>query len=384
MSIRQRTYSEMISQAISYLQNNTNVTYLEQGSIARAMLDATMLEIARLQDFVITNYENSFLTNAKGPFLDLIGNSFGLARKSQGRAKISKEDGIIRFYTKSGGLGQKLRHPTDPTRGLIPANTTVSNPDGTAQYSVIEDIIFPINQRSVYVDAIASVSGAAGNIGANQLTINSLNDAEIYSTNDTAIVIGEDQESDDTYRFRISKAFTTKFAATSASVSLAANAIPGVSRSDLFPYARGAGTFDVLLVPRGNKLGKITKDQALRAIESVTAYGVSPRVREPEYLGIELMVRLRFDSTAEEGEKSAIRDTTQSAILNYLGGIPIGGELIINQLKSTILNVSSKIIDMSILEICIDDRPRAIRNYTLGPDELFIPSESSVDPIQVL
>jgi uncharacterized phage protein gp47/JayE len=383
MAIKQRTLGEMTSDAINYLSNNTSITYLEQGSTARALIDATLLEVARLQDFVITNYENSFLSNAKGPYLDVIGNGFGIARKSTGRARVSSEDGAIRFYVRTGTLGQRLRHPSDPTKGLIPANTTITNPDGTVQYFTTEDTTFPVNLRSVYVDAVSSISGTQGNIGVNQLTINSLNNSEIFSTNDITIAVGEDQESDDQYRLRIAKAFTTKFSATSASIQLAANAVPGVSRSDLYQFARGAGTYDLLLVPRGNKVSKITRDQALRALESVTAYGVSARVREPNYVSIALSARLRFDATAEDGERNAIKDIVQSAVLSYLGNIPLGGELIINQLRANILGVSPKVIDVTILELCIDGRNRVIRNYRLEADELLIPSEDS-DPIQIL
>jgi len=384
MGIRPRTYNEMVSDAITYLSNNTNITYLEAGSIARALVDATMLEVAKLQDFVVTNFENSFLSNAKGPYLDIIGNSFGIARKLEGRAKVYKEDAAIRFYVRSGTLGQRLPHPTDNTKGLIPANTTVTNPDGTAQYSVSEDLLFPINAKSVYVDAIASSTGSAGNIGVNQLTVNSLNISDVYSTNDITITVGSDQESDDAYRYRISKAFTTKFGATSASIATAANSIAGVSVSELVPFARGAGTFDVLLVPRGNRLSKSTKDQALRAIESVTAYGISARIKEPEYIPICLTVKLRFASGTEQGEQTALRDLVQSVILNFLGGIKIGGELIINQLKAAILNTNQQILDVNILELCIDGRPRGIRDYKLASDELLIPDEDNSDPIQVL
>ncbi len=374
----------MRSDAINYLSTNTKITYLEQGSTAIGLVDATILEIARLQDFVITNYENSYLSNAVGPYLDVIGNSFGIPRNSQSRAIVSREDGAIRFYVRTGTLGQRLKHPDDPTKGLIPANTTVINTEGTAQFVVLEDVVFPVNMRSVYVDAISSTTGSSGNIGANQLIVNSFNNPEIFSTNDISITVGEDQETDDQYRLRISKAFTTKFSATSSSIQLAANAVPGVSRSDLYQFARGAGTYDLLLVPRGNKISKTTRDQALRALESVTAYGVSARVREPNYITIALSARLRFDTTAEEGERNAIRDLVQSAVLAYLGNIPLGGELIISQLKATALGVSPKIVDISLLELCIDDRNRVIRNYKLAPDEIFIPSEESSDPIQIL
>jgi len=77
-----------------------------------------------------------------------------------------------------------------------------------------------------------------------------------------------------------------------------------------------------------------------------------------------------------EGAKNAIADRVQTAVLNYIGNVPMGGELIINQLRSSVLLVSRDIVDMSILELCIDGRSFSIRNYQLEPDELFVPDET--------
>jgi uncharacterized phage protein gp47/JayE len=374
MTIRPRDFDEMVADGLDYLTANTEITFLEQGSIARSMIDAPMLELSRLQDFVVTNYDNSFLSAASGPFLDLFGDGLGVQRRTDLSATVFKEDGAIRFYVRTGTLGQRARDSEDSTQGRIPRGTIVSNANGDIQYSVKEDTTFPHNVKSVFVGATALVTGSGANVGPNQLVVHNLADRNIFVTNDLAISSGADQESDDDYRFRLSRAFSTRFSNSRSAVQVAATSVNGVVQVNLYPFARGAGTFDVLVIPRGNKLPKSVADAAARAVDRVTAFGISPRIREPEYVDVSLTVRIRYDKGVGEGLKDALRDQVQSAILNYIGNIPMGGELIVNQLRSSVLGVSDEIIDLTLLSLCIDGRPQAIRNQKLQPDELYTPS----------
>lgn len=365
----------MVADGLNYLTANTNVTYLAQGSIARAMVDIPLLELAKLQDFVVTNYDNSFLSAASGPFLDLFGDGYGVPRLLDRRANLTSEDGIIRFYVRSGTLGQRLPDPLNTNKGLISRGTVVTSSSGAVQYEVSEDVTFALNLKSVYVPAVSVASGEGGRIGPNQLTSHSLSASDVFVTNDIAIVIGSDVESDEDYRFRLTRAFNTRFSNNGAAVQVAASSVPGVLRSILVPFLRGAGTFDVLLLPRGNKLSRSVKNEALRAVSRATAFGISPRIKEPDYVPVKVTVRLRYDREVGAGSRDAIRDAVQSSILNYIGNIPLGGELIINQLRTAILGTNTGVMDMTLLELCIDGHPQAIRNFKLEPDELFVPDE---------
>lgn len=376
MSVRIRKFDDQVAQAISYLGTNTPITYLEPGSISRALVDATMLEVSRLQDFVAVNYENSFLSTAQGPFLDLFGEMYNIPRVTSSRAKVYKEDQTIRFYVRSGTLGSRLANPSNASQGLIPKGTSITNAAGTVEFVVTEGTVFPVNAKQAYVPAQAAAAGAEANVGVNQLTIHSLSAADVYVTNDLAITTGTDLEPDEQYRFRLSRAFSTRFSSNETAVSVAASTIPGVSRVELVPYARGSGTFDVLVIPQRNRLSKAVKDSALRAVEAVAAYGISPKIREPEYVPFVITARLRFAAGTSEGEKNVARTLAQSAILSYIATIPIGGELVINQLRSAALAPSEQIVDITILELCIDGRARGIRNFTLMEDEILVPSDT--------
>lgn len=381
MKRKKITFSEMVDNGLDYLTQNTDITYFGEGSIARSLVEATALEISRLQNFVSSNFNNSFLSTANGISLDLFGEMLGIPRITERKAIIGADDRIVRFYVENGTLSSVL---TAGGFQSIPEGTIVQTPDQNVRFQVTESPSFPVNSKQVFVSVLAEDFGEAYNLGANQLNIHSLNIPEIKVTNDFPINTGSEIESDSNYRFRLSKALTSRFGNNETSIRVAALSQPGVSDVRINEFARGAGTFDVLLIPRGNRVTEGVKQNALRAIENVTSFGVSARVREPEYLRVKLIISLRFDRKIGIGRQSSLKRSAETAILNYLGSISIGGELIVNRIRAVILDISKDIVDLTIQELCINGKPKVIRNFQLASDELIIPDNEAGNPIQIL
>ncbi len=381
--VTKKNFDDMVKDSIKYLIKNTGITYFADGSIARALVESNNLEISRLQDYVASASQNAFLSSATGIYLDMWGETLGLTRIIDRRASAEIQDGAVRFYTNSGTLGSRLRHPSNPGLGLIPIGTTISNAADTVAFTVTEDVTFPINAKSVFVPVAASDLGADFNVGANQLTVHNLGVSDVRVTNDIAITTGADIESDEEFRFRLSRALTSRYGSNLAAIEVASVSSPSVSRSEILQFSRGAGTFDVLLIPQGNRVTNSAKESTRRAIEQVTAYGVSFKVREPEYVSIKVTMQLMFGQGTTEGEKISARETVQSNVIRYISSIPMGGELVINQLRSNALT-PSVVKDVKILELYIDCKPRTLRNIVLSEDELLILDEGTPDPVEII
>lgn len=379
---KKKTFSESVQDAIKYLINNTDITYFADGSIAKALVEANCLETSRLQQYVSSAFQNAFLSTATGVYLDLWGETLGLPRIVDRKAVVFREDGAVRFYVNTGTLGSRLPHPTNSGLGLIPINTIISNPSNTVEFIVTEDVTFPVNSKSVYVTVAASETGAAFNVGANQLTVHDLGSTEVKVTNDIAITTGSDVESDDEYRYRLSRALTSKYGSNQAAVEVASISTPGVSRTEIIPYARGAGTFDVLLIPQGNRVTQTMIENTRRALDRVTAYGISFQVREPEYVSVKITLEPVFSKSVTEAEKISLKQSIESSILAYISSIPLGGELIINQIRAAAL-INDKVKDVKLLELYINCRPRTLRNVQLQEDELFV-VDAQPDAVEVI
>lgn len=373
----------MTKDSLRYLGQNTDITYFADGSIARALVEASNLEISRLQQFISGMIDNGFISRASGIYLDMFGEVLGVSRIRDRRATASADEKIIRFYVTTGTLGSRLL-TSSSGNASIPAGTTIQNNDGSVVFTVTTEVTFPSNHTYVYVPAIATSVGAGFNIGANQLTIHSLSNSDIKVTNDIAISSGSSLEVDDEYRYRLSRTMTARYGANISAIQLAAISQAGVARTEILQYARGAGTFDVLLVPQGNKVSRKTIEDTRRAVEQVVAFGISPKIKEPEYVPFQTSIQLQFPDNTAVGVKLNANTNVQSAVLQYLASIPLGGELIINQLRAAVLNSDPTIKDMQIVELCIDGQPRTIRNVKLKKDELFIPCEDCPSPIIVI
>ena len=132
--VTKKAFSDMVKDSISYLLKNTDITYFSDGSIAKALVESTCLEISRLQEYLTGAFQNAFLSSATGIYLDLWGETLGLARIRGRRATTNIQDGAVRFYVTTGTLGSRLPHPSNSGLGLISSGTIISNAANTPSY----------------------------------------------------------------------------------------------------------------------------------------------------------------------------------------------------------------------------------------------------------
>ena len=282
-------------------------------------------------------------------------------------------------------MGDHFPNPANANEGKIPKGLTISTSDESIVYEVSKDITFPVNAKEVYVSVIATVVGGASRVGKYKLTTHS-GPAAVNVTNLKAISNGSSGETDRSYRFRILNHLTASPTGNQLSIKLAAIGNPDVARVDLFEFARGAGTFDALLVPVGNKITNSTKTRVQASIDQAAAFGINGRAVEPKYKTFKISVQLIEAKGTGAGAVDSAKITAKNAILDYIETIQIGGELIINRLRSAIIeSLSLSIKDIKILELCIDGRPHVIRNIKLKPNELFTPQvDRTQEAIQVI
>lgn len=369
-----KTLAQMNSDSLRYLAENTDITYLSEGSIARGLVESTNLEISRLGEYVSSTYSNVFVNTAESFYLDQIGAGIGLARDVSSKASSTEEDKNVKFSVASGKLGVYFPDPSNLNNGLIPAGLSITTSDGSIVYKTSKAISFPYNASEVFIAVIADGEGESYRVGRNKL-VSHTGDAAVNVTNLKAISSGSDTESDASYRFRISNYLASTATANESAVRITAMSNPDVSSIQLREFARGAGTFDALLIPVNNQLSSSTKNYTKRAIELVSAFGISSRVIEPTYVTFSMSIQLIPEAGIASGSLDAAKLSVRSSILNYIDTIPIGGELIINRVRAAALQAASgSVKDIRIIEICFDNRPHSIRNRKLEADELFTPS----------
>lgn len=377
--IRKKTRGELLREILQGVVQETDITLVGQGSVTRAFANAfsgvTAGAYQSLHDAVV----NSHLTTASGFYLDVVAEAFGLTRYFPTAAEVTAEDRNIKLYVTSGFLVDNLPHPTDPSLGRVYAGTQISTSSGIV-YSTVRDHDFPASSREVFIGAQSSTTGSSQNVGAGALTVNNINN--VNSVNLFAITTANDLETDEEFRFRISKWVTSSAGRNETAVTLAVLSAPGVADMIKVPFFAGAGSFKIVVIPTGNRVSTIAMSQIRSNLRRITAEGTFFVVEHPTYVPVSLTVRL----IGENGQSLSAtdRDLVQNAILRYIGNIRPGEALIINRLRSVALGASANVKDIRLSGLAINRRPIPLNNFILKDDELFLPDEQLDDPIQVI
>lgn len=384
MPIPPKTLQQLNADSIKYLAENTDITFLSPGSNARGLVEATNQEISKLSDYITSTASNTYLDTAQGIYLDLIGDMLGIKRLSNRPASASVNDNTVQFSVATGTLGERFPDPTNSSRGVINSGVTIQTANGSIKYKTTTPTTFPKNATDVFVPVASDDLGEKVNVGRGKLVVHD-GPSDVNVTNLKSIVNGSDAETDREYRFRLSNAIASTSTSNETSIRQVIAGIPDISRVELNEFARGAGTFDVLLVPAGNTITSATAETARLAIESVSAFGVKPLIREPVYNRFKISIQLIRERNATVGDLDSNKLTAKNAVINYFETIPLGGEFIVKRLRAAVIDaVSDKIKDIKILDLCINGRPRAIRNVKLKPDELFTPDTTQGSAVEII
>lgn len=375
-----RDRATMLSESLIALKETGTITNLNPGGVARSLIEIMNRELGYTNDILQTNRLLGFVSTSNGGYLDLIGEGlFDLPRRQETRAEVEIDDNIIKFYTiDSSPLANHL------TNQEIPAGTRIKSSDATKEYTVTTTVPVDTNQDTAYVGAQAVSSGIEQNVGVNILTSHDLGSTTIAVTNTDTINTGSSQETDAAYRYRITNAVKVFARANRDSVRLAALSTPGVADVIIENAASGTGTFNLILLPSGNTVPGSAMKQAQSSVNFVKGAGILSSVRQPQYVPVEILIQLEYIQGTSESEKTSIRRQAVTAILNYLGTIGLGSELVYNEVVQRVMEVSNKILDMRVLCWVFRRKPQRLTNIRLGHLELFLPDPEVSEPIKVV
>jgi len=367
----EKTYDELIGEAINNLQSYTNITQKAPGSKARALLEIVMRETNNAYRTFDQNLAKTFLNGATGRYLNYIGDLFGVSRLEAVSASVDTTQQVVKFYVESGSFG-------DINGGSsisIPAGViiqTVESEEGlqdNIEFVTLEDTVLLSTNSEQYVSVEAVVSGTTGNIGVNTLVEHDFTDYTDFDnetlkvTNVAPITNGRNPESDVNYRFRISQATTSAEAANETAVRLAMLEIPGISDVTIVPHIRGIGTAGIYI-----KSTSITVPQSLLAasqeeIDRVMALGNQGFALEPTLVGLEMVIKLNLDDNYTADELIEVESNAILAVEEYVNNLDIGEEFVQQELVKLVLQS--------------DDRIRSLGTTNATPiDELYLYRES--------
>jgi hypothetical protein len=223
----------------------------------------------------------------------------------------------------------------------IPKGTAVSNVSESATYTTIEDTFIRSDSNEAYVPVISSNTGTFSNVQANELTKHSLSlnsflkNVALYinCTNRYPITNGSDSMTDVDLRYQISLAGAS-IGSNEINIRRKLLNIPGVRNITYTRGKYGNGTVEVIV----EGVSPIVSEGLLRAVEesvnSSFGGGDKSYVYRPEYQGVELNINVFTDIGIDQ---ATVIDPIKNNLVAYINDIPMGDDIIWNQLVDIIM-----------------------------------------------
>jgi uncharacterized phage protein gp47/JayE len=378
MAILIRSETQILNQMLDRIQGDGLLSDLAPGRSAFALAQTAAAEISDLYRSLNINTAQTYVTSARGAFLDLIADLFQIERRSAQPAVVLAEDRIIRFYVTTGTLAAVL-----PSK-VIPTGTRIQTATGDVVFRTTTPAAFNDIATEVFVSAATTEVGSGQRVGVNELQTHNVGPADLLVNNTSAIANATDVEDDEPFRARVADAMLTRVSGNEASLREAGFIASGVSEVRIEPHVNGPGTVKMTIIPTTNQLAATTRAQVRANVELVRSAGTIVDVREPKFIPVEVVIVLKFRADANDSQKPTIRRRAVASILNYLDGLRLGQTFVLNELIQRVMDVSELIADMEIRCLAFRRRAQVLRNFIPDTDELFVPDPQLEEPIRVL
>ena len=388
-----RTQNDILRDARENLVQHVGISADNETSTSLNMLKSMSKEVSSMWDRMNSLLRNGFITTAFGAYLDEIGVLVQEPRSSFKRA-MDLGSNNLKFYLDESyarditdllnrylTLNDRTKlleqgvidSATNPSLINLPSAIVVSNQDSNITYTTMNPMTLTNNQTWDYTPLIATGVGSIFNVSPGSLSKHNLSSmfpilakitAGLKVKNLFGIRNGDDTESDENYRFRLSNKVVSAVAANSSSIRQAVLSVPGVVDISMITRTHGNGTFT--LFPKS--VDPILSDGIMLAVrssvESVMAGGSIPYVEAPEYLAIAFNIELRFLPGADI---NALFSNARLTVMDYINNLDLGGEIVINEIIQRVMSLDDKIMDMNIPQFGFgfyDRQTGAITSYT--------------------
>lgn len=347
MTYSSKSYDTLLQESLTALAAQTNITQLGPGAKARALLEIINARLAGAYQYLDQQVANTMLASAQGIYLDLLGDLLACPRRSASYARAEAGAENVYLYVSTGTFGD-LNSGNDI---VVPAGTIIStlalDGDQSKQvsYRTTEETVLPAAGNKAYLSVEALLPGSLGAVGSRALRSHSLAGYQdtILVDNAASINNGRDAESDESYRWRLSRQVTAAAAANETAVRLACLAVPGVADVVLHPYSRGAGSFDVYVLATTGEPSPALLQAVQEAIDQQQALGIHGRARAPIPVGLQFQALVYLTRAVSDLEAAILTEQLRHRTVTYLASFKVGQEFLVNNLLAELISASNLI-----------------------------------------
>lgn len=355
--------SDILVNVLNSLQKDAGITAIYPGSIARAFAEAFTSEVSDLYESLKFNISQNNLLTASGKNLDLIGDLYGIQRKSiTDYSAEDRQSFNIEFFINKA-------HSSDV---LIPSGTLVYNDVSnfiTKQFSfkLVGDVTIPRGNLKAYGRVEPNFTDNSYVAPVNSLTKHSFfapAGVILFCNNPKEVYSNVNSESDSNYRRRIVASIKSKAVGTVESVRFAALSVRGVRDVKIREGSYGVGSCDIIVIPENASALATLPQNVILATSQVKPVGVRFNIRIAEKINIGLSYTVRIPMGVTETLAAGIRNQSVLFVKRYLNSLSVGETLSIAELERQIKSSSDYIRGVVITSISADGREIPLVDYT--------------------
>jgi uncharacterized phage protein gp47/JayE len=370
-----KSKSDILISILNSLQKDAGISAVYPGSIARAFAEAFSSEVSDLYEALRFNITQSNLSSASGRNLDLIGDLYGISRKSiTDYASEDRQSFNIEFFTDKA-------HSTAIT---IPKDVLVYNDVSnfmSTQYGfkLAGDVIIPVGSTRAYGRVEPNFSDNAYVAPVNSLTKHNFFSPAgviLFCNNPKEVYSNINSESDSNFRRRIIASIKSKAVGSAESVRFAALSVRGVRDVRIREGSYGIGSCDVVVVPETTSGLSNLPQNVLIAVNAVKPVGIKLNIRIAEKVTVSVGATIRIPMGVSETLSSGIRNQASLFIKRYLNSLTIGDSVSIKEIEAQINRSSDYIRSAIVSSLTADGRELSIQDFSLDGIKKYVSAGS--------
>lgn len=237
MAVPRPSQGEILQRIYNRITLETPISANLDSSAIGVILKIIAAEMDLVWSYISDLYNQSNLSTATGPALDNFGLLLGVPRKSAQNASTLGATPSVQFTNLGVGSAD------------IPGGTRVfKDSDPSVAFFTVGGVTLTGGQIST-VHVQAAQPGSMYNVGIGELNRSSAPNVTVAVTNILPIQNGSFDESDGSYRQRLLQEYTRRDVLNPTNCDAMLRQVPGVQDVYILDFQRGAGTFDVVIIP---------------------------------------------------------------------------------------------------------------------------------------
>jgi uncharacterized phage protein gp47/JayE len=360
-----KSKNDILISTLNSLEKNAGITAIHPGSIARAFAEAFSSEVSDLYEAFRFSINQNNLSTASGRNLDMIGDLYGIPRKSvtaltdQEAMSFNIQFSLSKIHTSDITISKNTLVYTD-------VSTFV-----TKQYSfkLAAAVTIPAGTLSAYGRVEPNFNDNAFVAPVNSLTKHNFiapPTVVVFCSNPKEVYSNTSAESDANYRRRIIGSVKSRSAGTAESVRFAALSVKGVRDVRIREAAYGIGSCDIIVVPESTVGLKPLPQAILSAIGNVKPVGVRFNVRIAEKLIIGVSATITLSSGNSTPIVTGVRNQAQLFIKRYINSLTVGDIVSLKEIEQQIRLSSGLIRSVVINGFTADNKELPLEDFTLN------------------